>query len=80
MATTKNLSYNLRTKWFAPNIQLINGRRVTRVAPKVSEFYSAGAQSPKFHIRFRQKHAYIGIVGFSCSNYDLLWITSTKNR
>ena len=62
------------TKWFRGCSKLMSGRRATWVAPKVSEFDSAGAESVKSHIQIYQKHAYIGtnrffmfhIVAFGC--------------
>ena len=52
------------TKWFRGYTELIRGHRAARVVPKVSEFYDAGAESLKSHIRIHQKHTYIGTNRF----------------
>ena len=44
--------------------ELIRGHRAARVVPKVSKFYSAGAESLKSHIQIYQKHTYIGTNRF----------------
>ena len=54
----KNLSWKVRITWCASNIELFSGCIATWVAPKVSEFYSADATSPNFHIRFHKQNAY----------------------
>ena len=52
------------TKWFRTCSELIKGHRATRVVPKVSEIYCAGAESLKLYIQIHQKHAYIGVNRF----------------
>ena len=43
---------------------LIRRHRATRDVPQVSEFYDAGAESPKFHIIIYENNAFIGTNRF----------------
>ena len=54
------------------DISLINGRRVMRVAPNVSEFCSAAPASTIFDISFHKKSAYVGTVGIP-SPFAFFW-------